>query len=156
VKNYSSSRTFKHGELPAIGILLANLGTPDAPDKPSLKKYLVEFLSDPRVIELPRWKWWPILNLIVLQTRPAKSAELYQEIWTEQGSPLLVYANSQKDKLEKRFQDKLETPVHVEVGMRYGNPGIRQGMEKLRDKTLFMTLYLMFLSPGVFSLNLEQ
>jgi len=131
---FSSSRTFKHGELPAIGILLANLGTPDAPTKPAVKKYLAEFLSDPRVIELPRWKWWPILNGIVLQTRPAKVAKLYQEIWTEGGSPLLVYSNSQKEKLEKRLKEKLATPVFVEIGMRYGNPGIREGMEKLRDR----------------------
>jgi ferrochelatase len=131
---FSSSRTFKHGEVPSIGILLANLGTPDAPDKASLKRYLAEFLSDPRVIELPKWKWWPILNLIVLQTRPAKSAELYKEIWTEEGSPLLVFAESQKEKLETRLKAKLESPVYVEIGMRYGNPGIREGMEKLRDK----------------------
>lgn len=117
-----------------MGILLANLGTPDAPDRPSLKRYLAEFLADPRVIEIPKWKWWPILNLFVLPTRPQKSAALYREIWTDQGSPLLVFANSQRDKLEALLRAQIKTPVHVEIGMRYGNPGIRQGMEKLREK----------------------
>ena len=75
---------------PKTGVLLVNLGTPDAPDTPSLRRYLAEFLSDPRVIELPRLLWKAILHGIVLRTRPAKSAKAYQSVWTEEGSPLFA------------------------------------------------------------------
>ena len=84
---------------PKIGVLLTNLGTPDAPTKKALKIYLQEFLSDKRVIELPNWKWKPILNGIILNTRPGKVAKAYESIWTDEGSPLLVTTNKQANLL---------------------------------------------------------
>ena len=131
-----------HGEIPAVGVLLANLGTPDAPTTPALKRYLKEFLSDPRVIELPRWKWWPILNFIVLPRRAPKSAEAYGKVWTEQGSPLLVIGNSQAAKLEAALRERIGTPLHVALGMRYGNPSIAAALDELRRKSCRRVLLL--------------
>ncbi len=133
---------YEHGEKPKIGILLTNLGTPDAPEKGALRRYLKEFLSDNRVIELPRWKWWPILNLIVLNTRPKKVAHAYQSIWTEQGSPLLVITNSQAEGLRKELEAH---SVVISVGMRYGNPSIAKALQELREqgaqKILVLPMY---------------
>jgi ferrochelatase len=123
---------FRHEEIPAVGILLTNLGTPDAPTATALRRYLREFLSDPRVIELPRWKWWLILNLFVLTTRPRASAKLYQEVWTEEGSPLLVTTRKQAAAAEGLLAKTLGSPFRVAVGMRYGDPSIAQGLDELR------------------------
>ena len=84
----SSQPIYQHGSSSKTGILLVNLGTPDAPTAKALKPYLKEFLSNSRVIEIPKWVWWPILNIIILNTRPKKSAEKYSLVWTEEGSPL--------------------------------------------------------------------
>lgn len=131
---YFGQPDFQHGEVPAVGVLLANLGTPDAPDTPSLRRYLREFLSDPRVIELPRFQWWLILNLFVLTTRPAKSAELYKKIWWKEGSPLLVISYRQAAAIEETLRRELGTPVHVAAGMRYGNPSIGKALRELAEK----------------------
>ncbi|MFY9137320.1 MAG: ferrochelatase, partial [Zwartia sp.] len=80
-----------------VGVLLVNLGTPDAPTAPAIKRYLREFLSDPRVIEIPKFLWWPILNGPILLARPRKLAPRYQSIWMEEGSPLLVYTQRQTE-----------------------------------------------------------
>lgn len=124
--------SFSHGEVPKVGILLTNLGTPDAPTPAALKRYLGEFLWDPRVIELPRWKWWLILNLFVLTTRPKKSAKLYETVWTEEGSPLLVITRQQAAGVEAELEERLGSPFAVAIGMRYGNPSVRSGLEELR------------------------
>ena len=87
---YIGSQNFDHGQSPRVGILLTNLGTPDAPEKKPLRKYLKQFLWDPRVIELPRPLWWLILHLFVLTTRPRASARLYENVWTAEGSPLFA------------------------------------------------------------------
>jgi ferrochelatase len=109
-------------------VLLVNLGTPDSPDTGSVRRYLGEFLSDPRVIDLPRWKWLPILHGIILRVRPRKSARLYQSIWSVHGSPLLYWSQKQRDALEKRL-----TPddVKVELAMNYGNPSLQVTLNKL-------------------------
>jgi ferrochelatase len=112
----------------AAGVLLANLGTPDAPTAPALRRYLREFLSDPRVIELPRWKWWPILNLFVLTTRPKRSAALYRTVWTAEGSPLLVTGRRQAAALAARLS------LPVALGMRYGSPSIAAAAAELVAK----------------------
>jgi protoporphyrin/coproporphyrin ferrochelatase len=126
--NYSSP-THKPGTPPTIGVLLVNLGTPEAPTAKGLRPYLRQFLSDPRVIEYPRWLWWLILNGIVLAVRPRKSAKLYQAIWTKDGSPLLTITQSLAAKLQANFgSDNLK----IVVAMRYGNPSIQAGLEKLR------------------------
>ena len=88
---YTGTENFDHERQPRVGILLTNLGTPAAPEKQALKVYLREFLSDPRVVEIPRLLWWFILNGIILNIRPARSAAAYRRIWTEQGSPLMVH-----------------------------------------------------------------
>ncbi|MES9967912.1 MAG: ferrochelatase [Sedimenticola sp.] len=114
------------------GILLTNLGTPDAPTTADVRRYLKEFLSDPRVVETPRLIWWLILNGIILRTRPAKSAEAYRQVWTEKGSPLLDISQRQATALQERLQQRSEQPIKVALAMRYGNPSIAEGLESLR------------------------
>ncbi|MDQ6953740.1 MAG: ferrochelatase [Mariprofundaceae bacterium] len=128
-------------EKQTIGLLLTNLGTPDAPTRSALRRYLKEFLSDPRVVEMNRSVWWLILNLVILNIRPAKSAHAYQSVWTEQGSPLMMHSLQQQEKLQAQLGDD----VCVELAMRYGNPSIASGLEKLRaqgcGKILILPLY---------------
>ncbi|MES9868799.1 MAG: ferrochelatase [Sedimenticola sp.] len=114
------------------GVLLTNLGTPDAPTTADVRRYLKEFLSDPRVVETPRLIWWLILNGIILRTRPAKSAEAYRQVWTEKGSPLLDISQRQATALQERLQQRSEQPIKVALAMRYGNPSIAEGLESLR------------------------
>jgi ferrochelatase len=116
-----------------VGVLLVNLGTPDAPTAPAIKRYLREFLSDPRVIEIPKLLWWPILNGPILLARPRKLAPRYQSIWMEEGSPLLVYTQRQTVGLRRIFAER-GLDVEVETGMRYGNPSIKSAMMSLRDR----------------------
>ena len=131
---YFGEPDFEHGEIPAVGVLLTNLGTPEAPTAQSLRPYLREFLSDPRVIELPRWQWLPILNLFVLPRRPRESAKLYANVWTQQGSPLLVITRRIADAVHTALSERIGSPLHVEVGMRYGEPSITRGLHRLRKK----------------------
>ncbi|RTZ78423.1 MAG: ferrochelatase [Gammaproteobacteria bacterium] len=111
------------------GILLVNLGTPDSPSRGDVKRYLREFLMDPRVVEMPRLLWWPILNGVILNLRPARSAAAYSKIWLEEGSPLLVHTLAQAEALQR----KLGEAVRVVPAMRYGKPSIAAGLEKLRE-----------------------
>ncbi|MDA7564053.1 ferrochelatase [Pelagibacteraceae bacterium] len=124
---------FKHGTKLKIGVLLSNLGTPDKPKRKELKVYLKEFLSDPRVIETPKLIWQIILNGIILNTRPQKSAKNYQKVWTDEGSPLLVILNKQK-KLTEDLLKKENLEIEFAIGMRYGNPSIEKGLDELRQK----------------------
>jgi protoporphyrin/coproporphyrin ferrochelatase len=110
-----------------IGVLLINLGTPDAPDAGAVRRYLAEFLSDARVIEIPRLAWKPILHGIILRTRPKKSAHAYAQVWTIEGSPLAAITRAQRNALRTRLGDD----VRVEFGMRYGNPAIRHSIERM-------------------------
>ncbi|WP_089723932.1 ferrochelatase [Candidatus Thiosymbion oneisti] len=136
---------FRHGTPHALGVLLINLGTPDAPTVPAVRRYLAEFLSDPRVIELPRALWWPILHGIILRLRPRRSARSYRALWTDQGSPLLVIARRQAGALQERLDRQLPGPVQVALGMRYGNPSIASALAALRDanarRILVLPLY---------------
>jgi ferrochelatase len=109
-----------------IGVLLINLGTPDAPEARAVRRYLAEFLSDPRVIEIPPLAWKPILHGVVLRTRPRKSAEAYNKIWTNEGSPLRTIAHRQAEALRKRLPT-----LSVHYAMRYGNPGIAAAIENM-------------------------
>jgi ferrochelatase len=131
---YFGQPDFQHSEIPAVGVLVANLGTPDAPDAPALRRYLREFLLDPRVIEMSRPLWWLILHLFVLPFRPKKSAELYQKVWTPEGSPLLIISRRQAAAIEKVLQAEVGTPIHVALGMRYGNPSMRSALRELAEK----------------------
>jgi ferrochelatase len=112
-----------------VGVLLVNLGTPEAPETASVRKYLAEFLSDRRVIEISPLIWKPILHGIILRTRPAKSAHAYGQVWTEEGSPLAVITRNQARALAERWGDR----VMVDWAMRYGSPGIGQAIHKLKD-----------------------
>lgn len=129
---------------PKIGILLANLGTPDEPTAPAVKRYLKQFLSDPRVIDLPKFKWQLILNLFVLPKRAPKVAEAYKGIWTEQGSPLLAISRQQQKSLQTYFDAKGKETV-VELGMSYGNPSIESAVSRLFaqdvEKIIVLPLY---------------
>ncbi|MGH8764544.1 MAG: ferrochelatase [Burkholderiales bacterium] len=111
------------------GILLVNLGTPAAPTPEAVRRYLAEFLADPRVVQLPRWLWLPILHGIVLRTRPAKSAAKYAAIWTPQGSPLAVHTRQQALLLGKMLAER---SIKVAYAMRYGEPSVAEGLKKLQ------------------------
>lgn len=148
---YQGTPDFDHDQLPRIGVLLTNLGTPAAPNKAALKPYLKQFLSDPRVIELPRLLWWLILNGIILNVRPARSAEAYQTVWTDEGSPLLTYTRRQAEALQLVLEKKFAGDVVVEFAMRYGEPSIGKGLQSLFDKgarkLLVLPLYPQYSGP---------
>jgi ferrochelatase len=136
---------YEHGTVARTGILLVNLGTPDEPTPKAVRRYLREFLSDPRVVEIPRFLWWLILNLVILNTRPAKSAKKYASIWTKDGSPLKVYTLRQAQLLKGFLGERVKSPLSVAAGMRYGNPSIADGVAALRrkncDRVLVLPLY---------------
>jgi ferrochelatase len=115
---------------PRIGVLLINLGTPDAPEVRAVRRYLAEFLSDPRVIEIPAIAWKPILHGFILRTRPRRSAEAYNQVWTNEGSPLAVIARRQAHALRERFEGR----VSVHYAMRYGNPGIAAALANMVEE----------------------
>ncbi len=125
---------YTHGTPPATGILLANLGTPSAPTRSALRTYLKQFLSDPRVVEIPRIVWWPILNGIILNTRPKHSAAKYASIWTDEGSPLKVHTERQAKLLAGYFHQAGNRDLHVDWAMRYGEPSIVDALERLKAK----------------------
>ncbi|WP_128891794.1 ferrochelatase [Erythrobacter sp. HKB08] len=124
-----------------VGVLVTNLGTPDAPDAKSVRRYLAEFLSDRRVVEIPPIAWQPILRGIILNTRPKKSAHAYSQVWTEEGSPLAVITRQQAEGLQARLGDD----VLVRWAMRYGTPAIGDVVQEMRDegcdRILFAPLY---------------
>lgn len=129
---YKGSNEAAHNSIPATGILITNLGTPDAPTKKAVRKYLAEFLSDTRVIETSKLVWWPILYGIILTLRPRKSAEAYNKVWTNDGSPLKVISEHQVAGIASRLKQKIAGPVVVELAMRYGEPSIRSALERMR------------------------
>jgi ferrochelatase len=124
------------------GVLLVNLGTPDAATARALRPYLAEFLSDPRVIEYPRWLWWPILHGFILRTRPSRSAHAYRRVWTPQGSPLRVGSQKLATALEARLRQAARGPVRVALAMRYGQPSVRAQIEQLQREGVRRLLVL--------------
>ncbi len=122
---------FEHGKPPQTAVLLCNLGTPDEPTAPALRRYLAEFLGDHRVVEIPRPIWWLILHGIILRTRPAKSAAKYASIWTPEGSPLRVWTDKQATLLRGHLGERGHK-VTVRYAMRYGNPSIASELDKLK------------------------
>lgn len=124
---------YSHGTAPRTGILLVNLGSPTAPTAAAVRPYLREFLSDPRVVEIPRALWWPILHGIILRTRPAKSAAKYASIWTDEGSPLKVHTEKQAKLLAGFLHNAGEPELIVRWAMRYGQPSIRSQLEGMRS-----------------------
>ena len=101
---YQPTPDFKHGSPDVTGVLLVNLGTPEAPTTAAVRRFLKHFLSDPRVVEYPRLLWWLILNGIILRVRPSRSAEAYQKIWTENGSPLMLHSRALADGVRKQLE----------------------------------------------------
>ena len=126
---------------PQIGVLLVNLGTPGAPDARSVRRYLAEFLSDRRVVEIPQILWQPILRGIILTTRPRKSAHAYAQVWTNEGSPLAAITRRQAEALQAAFGET----VRVAYAMRYGEPAIGAAIDALKaagcDRILIAPLY---------------
>ncbi len=139
---YLGSEGFQHGSGEKLGVLVTNLGTPDAPETGALRRYLKEFLWDPRVVEVPRPLWWLILNGVILRIRPRRSAEAYRSVWTEAGSPLLSISQDQVAGIRTRLQERLPGPVEVVLGMRYGNPSIPSALKQLNDANVRRLLVL--------------
>jgi ferrochelatase len=128
---YRTEPTFAHGQAPATAVLLCNLGTPDAPTPAAVRRYLREFLSDPRVVEIPRLAWLPLLHGVILPLRSAKSAAKYASIWTPDGSPLKVWTDRQA-KLLQGWLGEAGHRVQVRYAMRYGSPSIASQLDALK------------------------
>jgi ferrochelatase len=142
---YKTPPAWQHGNELKTGVLLVNLGSPDAPEAPAVKRYLKQFLSDPRVVEIPPIVWWPILNGIILNTRPAKSAAKYRTVWLPEGSPLKVHTEKQASYLRGFLGKRGVAGVEVAWAMRYGNPGVPAVLDELTakgcDRILVLPLY---------------
>ena len=132
---YKSNEKYSHGAERKIGVLLVNLGTPDAPTTSAVRKYLAEFLSDPRIVEMPRIIWWLILNIIILNIRPQRSKKLYKKIWSKDGSPLLVISNNIVSKI-KNSKNILKKNILIDLAMRYGNPSIKKALDNYRENNI--------------------
>ena len=126
---FKGEQNFQHENEQKKGLLIAYLGTPDSPDVLSVRRYLKEFLSDPRIIEVPKIIWWFVLNIFILNFRSFNSARLYKSIWTDGGSPLLVNCIKIKEKVQK----SLPSNYQVALGMRYGNPSIKSALNELKE-----------------------
>ena len=148
---YRGTPDFDHEQKPRTGVLLTNLGTPEAPEKGALRPYLKQFLSDPRVVEVPRLLWWLILNGIILNVRPARSAEAYRTVWTSEGSPLLLHTRAQAEGVRERLRAQFGERVLVDYGMRYGEPSIAGAIQRLIDggarQLLVLPLYPQYSGP---------
>jgi ferrochelatase len=133
-------------------VLLVNLGTPEAPTTAAVRRYLGEFLWDPRVVEIPRPIWWLILNGIILRVRPRKSAKAYASIWTEGGSPLMVFTRNLAERLRAELRVRLSRDVPVEIAMRYGKPDIAGRLAELKaqgiERFLILPLYPQYSAPS--------
>jgi len=129
---FKTEKDHFHGKKECIGVLLVNLGTPDKPDVSSVRRYLTEFLSDARVVEIPRLIWLPLLYGIIAPRRAPKSAKLYESVWMEEGSPLQVYSERQTAALSKELATRYVGSVIVEYAMRYGKPSIVEALQALK------------------------
>ncbi len=140
---YIGEANYRHGSKSQLGILLVNLGTPDDTSTPAVRRYLKQFLSDPRIVEVPRALWWLILNGVILRFRPAKTAEAYQSVWDdESGSPLLSIGKKQASGLTEILEQRLSPEVNVALGMRYGNPSIESALAEFRERGVRRLLVL--------------
>ena len=144
-KRFKGLSSFEHGRSAAMGVLIVNLGTPDEPTSSSVRRYLAEFLSDHRVIEIPKLLWLLILHGIILRIRPAKSAAAYKKVWSEKGSPLLAGSADLSSKIQSLISERISGKCHVQLAMRYGNPSINEGLEKLQaegvERVMVLPLY---------------
>ena len=144
-KRFKGQTNFEHGRQATTGILVVNLGTPDDPGADAVRRYLAEFLSDRRVVEIPRLVWKMILHGIVLRVRPKKSARAYQRVWTDLGSPLMSGSAGLTEQIDQRLRQLFGDHVVTVLAMRYGNPSIRQGLEQLQaagaERIVVLPLY---------------
>ncbi len=142
---YLGQTDFVHGRPARLGIVFVNLGTPEAPTAAALRRYLAEFLSDPRVVEIPRPVWWLILHGVVLRIRPRRSAEAYRKVWTDEGSPLMVSCRRLVTALGEALADRIPGPHTVALAMRYGEPSIDSVLRRLHaegaERLLVVPLY---------------
>ncbi len=142
---FKGSANFSHGQPERLGVLVTNLGTPDAPTPSALRRYLAEFLSDPRVVEVPRPLWWLILHGVILRIRPRRSAKAYAGVWEPEGSPLLIHTARQAEGIREALKKKYGTNVVVGFAMRYGNPSIPKVLDEMQEqgvrKLLVLPLY---------------
>ena len=142
---YKNNPDYKHDTPTCTGVLITNLGTPDTPTPSAVRKYLAEFLSDSRVIEVPKLIWWFVLHGVILRIRPKRSAEAYEKVWAEDGSPLLSICKKQAISIQQELDKRFSGPVKVELAMRYGSPSIKSGLEKLHEananRVLIFPLY---------------
>ena len=139
---YIDNQDFDHGREARIGVLITNLGTPLAPRTAELRIYLKQFLSDPRIVEVPRLLWWFILNGVILNLRPRRSAAAYRKIWTSDGSPLLVHTRAQAEALQTFLSRQFGNKLIVDFAMRYGEPSIKAGVQGLLDRGVTKLLVL--------------
>lgn len=129
---YQGTENFRHNQPARLGILVTNLGTPDAPTTPALRRYLREFLSDPRVVEAPRLLWWFILHGVILRIRPPRSAAAYRKVWQPEGSPLLLHTAAQSEGIRAALQERYGDNLVVGFAMRYGNPSISSVLDEMQ------------------------
>lgn len=145
MSRYTPEPAHPHHAAQKTAVLLVNLGTPDAPTPSALRRYLKQFLWDPRVVEIPRALWWLILNGIILNLRPAKSAAKYAQIWLKEGSPLRVHTERQAKLLKGLLGQRGHTKIEVAYAMRYGNPSIANVLDTLKktgvERALILPLY---------------
>lgn len=130
---------YNHATAEKLGVLITNLGTPDEATPAALRKYLAEFLWDPRVVEFPRPLWWLVLNLVILRIRPKSSAATYAKIWTDQGSPLMVHTKAQLQGLQQKFN---HANIEIDIAMRYGSPSIESALLNMQNKNVTRLLVL--------------
>lgn len=142
---FINNKEFSHTQADKIGVLLTNLGTPDEPTPKALKRYLKQFLSDPRVVEVPRLLWWCILNGVILNIRPRRSAKAYATVFTDQGSPLMFHTVNQTQAVQAALSAAGHKDIVVDFAMRYGNPSFASAIERLMAqgvrKLLVLPLY---------------
>lgn len=142
MSKFLGSPGYVHGTPARVGVLLVNLGTPADPSPASVRRYLAEFLWDPRIIEAPRALWWLVLHGIILRTRPRKSAHAYQKIWTADGSPLLVESRRLTEGVAERLHSQFGESVTVDLAMTYGEPSIKSALEHFRAQNVQRLLVL--------------
>ena len=129
--SYQSIPEFEHGQSESIGVLIVNLGTPEEPTSPAVRRFLKQFLSDPRVIEYPRWLWWLILNGVILRIRPSRSAAAYKKIWADDGSPLMLFSRAIAEAMQQELNTRRPGAVNVELAMSYGAPSVDAAIDRL-------------------------
>jgi len=141
----SEKISHQHGAQEKLGILLVNLGSPDAPTPSAVRRYLAQFLSDTRVVESNRFIWWFVLHAVILRLRPARAAKSYKKVWTDNGSPLIQISRLQTQAIQKKLEDRFRGHVIADLAMTYGKPSIKSGLEGLRKagarRLLILPLY---------------